>query len=677
MASLVSLVRNDSYAPDRLRAVIEHALELIGQPLTALIRPGDRVLVKPYLRHGSVRLPETRMVSHPAFVEAMLGLVRDSGGRPQLGDEGSRCPGKPQLHHEALWLHELAERFDTELVSFATSGGRVLQSGIPRPASYLLSTAVLDTDVVISLVNAQPHPSLVWSGALKNMFNAIIGAGNTQLSSLLPNAAELAGAVADVCRLARPTISVADMTTVCPGFKQALWRVGLIGASTDPVALDSTCLQALGWEPATIPSLTWGARLGVGEWQRESIVLRGLDWQDLPVITPACAAPSPEPPEPRLARAMRILNKTHLRPRPHIDRARCSDCTTCLQVCPLHAIGRDTAGRPRIDYRTCADCMVCADACHEKAIQLRPRGLRAVLEAPRTLARHLWRKGKAGHVWQIGGLAVRWHLERTHPVHPPRPLTRRDSKQEATTVNPFGKETDRQNGVALIVGAGPGLGSALARRFAQAGMDVAVIARNGRRLDALVAELDALGVTARAYACDITDDGAVSHMVRAVCGELGVPQLAVYNVEHFGPGHVVDIETAAFLECWRVNCLGAFLVGREVAKAMLTRGCGTLIFTGATAATRGRDGYANMAVGKWGQRALAQCMARELGPKGIHVAHVILDGGILKDTAPTFMQERMLGLFPDQIAENYLALHRQHPSTWTQELDLRPWLEKF
>lgn len=677
MSSLVSLVRNESYAPDALRQSIEQALALIGQPLRQLIRPGDRVLIKPYLRHGSVRQPETRMVSHPAVVEAVLGLVCDCGGRPQLGDEGSRRPGYPQLHHEALWLHLLAERFSAELVSFATSGGRVVPSAIPQPASYLLSRAVLDADSVISLVNAQPHPSLMWSGALKNMFNTIIGAGNTQLSALLPDAAELAGAVADVCRLARPSISVADMTSVCPGFKQELWRVGLLGASTDPVALDSACLQALGWEPGTIPSLKWGARLGVGAWEREAITLRGMDWQDLPVLTPPSPSASPEPPEPRLARTLRILSKTRLRPRPRIDRRRCTDCTTCQQACPLQAINRDTNGRLQIDYRRCADCLVCADACQQQAIQLRPQGLAAALQAPRTLAHRLWQRGKAGHVWRIGGLAVRWHLERSHPVHPPRPAQPRAHDQESAPVNPSLQNAREESGVALIVGAGPGLGSALARRFALAGMDVAVVARDGRRLDSLVAELHALGVAARAYACDVTDDGAVSRMVGQVCGELGVPRLAVYNVEHFGPGHVVDIETAAFLECWRVNCLGAFLFGREVAKAMLTRASGTLIFTGSTAATRGREGYANMAVGKWGQRALTQCMARELGPKGIHVAHVILDGGILKKNAPTFMQERMLGLFPEQIADNYLALHRQHPSTWTQELDLRPWMEKF
>lgn len=676
MSSLVSLVRNESYAPDTLRRAIEQALALIRQPLDRLIRPGDRILIKPYLRHGSVRQPETRMISHPAMVEAMLDLVRDCGGRPVLGDEGSRHPDQAQLHHEALWLHLLAERYGAELVSFATAGGRVLPSRIPRPASYLLSRAVLDADAVISLVNPQPHPWLIWSGAVKHMFNTIIGAGNTQLSTLLPGAVELAGAVADVCRLARPSLSVADMTSVCPGFKQELWRVGLLGASTDPVALDSACLQALGWEPAEIPTLAWGTRLGVGHWSRDAIALHGLSWEDLPIFTAPRPRIAPEAPEPPLARALRILNKTTLRPRPHIDKTRCTGCTVCIRACPVQAIAQDHPGRPRIDYKACADCLVCVDACHEKAIQLRPHGWVAALQAPRTLAHRLWQRGKAGHVWHLGKVALRWHLETAHPVRQPRPTAPRIPLQEPASMIPSEQEA-RESGVALVVGAGPGLGSALARRFARAGMDVAVVARDGQRLDKLVQELHALGVAARAYACDITDDQAVTEMVRAVCGELGVPRLATYNVEHFGPGHVVDIDTAAFLECWRVNCLGAFLVGREVAKAMLTRACGTLIFTGATAATRGRDGYANMAVGKWGQRALAQCMARELGPKGIHVAHVILDGGILKDSAPAFMHERMLGLFPEQIADNYLALHRQHPSTWTQELDLRPWIEKF
>lgn len=241
----------------------------------------------------------------------------------------------------------------------------------------------------------------------------------------------------------------------------------------------------------------------------------------------------------------------------------------------------------------------------------------------------------------------------------------------------FSQSNAHRSRPALVVGAGPGLGRALARRFGKAGMHVAVVARDGERLTNLVTELQSEGISANAYTCDATSDAEVRAMVRQVTRHLGVPNVAIYNVEQYGPGDVVEIETDAFLDCWRVNCLGAFLLGREVGRAMLTCGSGTIIFTGATAAMRGRQGFANLAVGKWGQRALAQCMARELGPKGIHVAHVVIDGGILKSTAIAFMRERMLALYPDQIAETYYALHCQHPSAWTQEVDLRPWLENF
>lgn len=675
-ASVVALVRNTSYQAEALRQSVEHALALIGQPLSRLIRPGDRVLVKPYLRHGPMRAPETRMVSHPALIEALIGMVRDCGGHPLLGDEGSRHLRRTQPPPDEMWFHLLAERAGAELVSFAKAGGRLVPSGIPRPGQYLLSRAVLDADVVINLANAVLHPTFVWSGAVKNMFNAVVGAGNAQLFELLREHDALNAAVADLCRLARPTLSLSDMTTVCPDSKADLWRVGLIGASTDPVALDSASVQALGWDPGQIGSLVWGQRLGLGQWARQHIDLRGLSWAELPVFAQAPRTATAIAAESRVQRTLRIVNKTTLRPRPIIDGERCTSCTDCIRICPIGAIAAAPHGRPLIDYARCVDCMVCADACGEQAIRPGMRGWPAAALWPLQLARKAWRRSKTGYVWHVGNVSIRLQFKKTKPVRKPRPaappgITRKEGHMQASS-NPQGT-----GGVALIVGVGPGLGTSLARRFAREGMDIALVARDGHRLEALVTELEGLGVTARIYPCDITEDPAVTAMVRAVCSELDVPRLAVYCTEHFGPGHVVDIETAAFVDCWEVNCLGAFLVGREVARAMLTRGAGTLIFTGATAAMRGREGYANMAVGKWGQRALAQCMARELGPKGIHVAHVIIDGGILKEGGSALQWERMAGLYPDEIAENYLALHRQHPSTWTQELDLRPWLEKF
>jgi NAD(P)-dependent dehydrogenase (short-subunit alcohol dehydrogenase family) len=166
-------------------------------------------------------------------------------------------------------------------------------------------------------------------------------------------------------------------------------------------------------------------------------------------------------------------------------------------------------------------------------------------------------------------------------------------------------------------------------------------------------------------------------MLKCVVEEMGIPDLVVYNVEHFIPGTILDIETPAFEECWRAMTLGGFIVGREVARLMVPRGSGTIIYTGATGAVRGRADYINMAVGKFGVRALSQSMARDLGPKGIHVAHVILDGGILSNRSGSEARERSSAMYPEHIAEVYYQLHLQHRSTWTQEMDLRTWVEKF
>lgn len=252
-----------------------------------------------------MRAPESRMVSHPALIETVIGMVRDCGRRPTLGDEGSRYLRRTQPPPDEMWFHLLAERAGAELVSFAKAGGRLVPSGIPSPRQYLLSRAVLDADVVINLANAVLHPTFVWSGAVKNMFNAVVGAGNAQLFELLRDHDALNAAVADLCRLSRPTLSLSDMTTVCPDSKADLWRVGLRGASTDPVALDSVSVQALGWDPEQIGSLVWGQRLGLGQWARQDIDLRGLSWADLPVFAQAQrkATPRAAPAVPTASRS--------------------------------------------------------------------------------------------------------------------------------------------------------------------------------------------------------------------------------------------------------------------------------------------------------------------------------------------------------------------------------------
>ena len=243
---------------------------------------------------------------------------------------------------------------------------------------------------------------------------------------------------------------------------------------------------------------------------------------------------------------------------------------------------------------------------------------------------------------------------------------------------------EKRHEVALIVGVGPGLGFALARRFARAEMNVAIAGRRAEKLETMAAECCGIAHGARAYTCDATVERDVESLFRQVSSDLGEPHLVVYNAGAFVPQGILDTSLEEFERCWRVGCLGGFLVGRAAARAMAPRATaggpgGTILFTGATASLRGSARFHNLAVGKFGLRALAQSMARELQPIGIHVAHVVIDGRIRsriaeehgeKDAADTMLD-------PDAIAETYYQLHHQPRSAWTLEADLRPWVEKF
>jgi NAD(P)-dependent dehydrogenase (short-subunit alcohol dehydrogenase family) len=231
--------------------------------------------------------------------------------------------------------------------------------------------------------------------------------------------------------------------------------------------------------------------------------------------------------------------------------------------------------------------------------------------------------------------------------------------------------------VAVIVGVGSGLGFALVKRFAKAGMAIAMAARHREKLEQLLEKEPIEG--ARAYACDATDQAAVDRLFKEVDRDLGPPEVVVFNAGAFQPGGILEIDPAEFERCWRIGCLGGLLVGQAAARRMVANGRGTILFTGATAALRGSARFANLAVPKFGLRALAQCMARELGQKGIHVAHVIIDGQIHSERYAHLAAERGADalLEPDAIAEMYYQLHAQPRSAWTLELDLRPWSEKF
>jgi NAD(P)-dependent dehydrogenase (short-subunit alcohol dehydrogenase family) len=241
-------------------------------------------------------------------------------------------------------------------------------------------------------------------------------------------------------------------------------------------------------------------------------------------------------------------------------------------------------------------------------------------------------------------------------------------------------------GGAIVVGVGAeaGLGGALCKRFARGGLHVFVAGRTPARLDAVVTAIRIADGAATAIPTDTTREKDVLALFDAAEQEIGAPpEVVIYNA---GNNAFVDFrktEAEFFEDMWRVACFGGFLVGREAARRLVPTGRGSVLFTGASASVRGRPGFAHFSAAKAGLRMIAQSMAREYGPQGIHVAHVIVDGGIagerLRTFAPQFVQAKgedgLLDL--DAIAETYWQIHTQHPTAWTHEVDLRPFKEPF
>lgn len=244
----------------------------------------------------------------------------------------------------------------------------------------------------------------------------------------------------------------------------------------------------------------------------------------------------------------------------------------------------------------------------------------------------------------------------------------------------------KSTAVVVGVGAEQGLGAATCRRFASEGHHVLVAGRSEAKIEQVVRTIVAAGGSAEPVTTDATNEGQVIRLFdRAmVPGEgLAPADLVVFNAGNNQRIDFRELTARAFEEFWRVGCFSGFLVGREAARRLVPLGRGTVIFTGASGSLRGKPGYAQFAAAKAGLRTIAQSMAREYGPQGVHVAHVVIDGGInghrLLSRVPDLAKQRgedgLLSI--DAIAETYWQLHRQHPSAWTQEIDLRPFKEPF
>jgi NAD(P)-dependent dehydrogenase (short-subunit alcohol dehydrogenase family) len=235
----------------------------------------------------------------------------------------------------------------------------------------------------------------------------------------------------------------------------------------------------------------------------------------------------------------------------------------------------------------------------------------------------------------------------------------------------------------IVIGAGDALGGAIGRRFAREGYATVIVRRHAEQLEPLAAAIRDAGGEAHPFGVDARQEDQMVALFAKVEAEIAPVEVCVFNIGANVRFPIAETTARVFLKVWEMACFSGFLAGREAAKLMTPRGRGTVIFTGATASVRGRDGFAAFAAAKHGLRAVAQSMARELGPKGVHVAHTIIDGAIDTAWIAENFPERyaMKGqdgiLNPEHIADAYWALHAQPRDAWTHELDLRPWMEAW
>ena len=235
----------------------------------------------------------------------------------------------------------------------------------------------------------------------------------------------------------------------------------------------------------------------------------------------------------------------------------------------------------------------------------------------------------------------------------------------------------------LVIGAGDATGGAIARRFAREGYIACVTRRSADKLVPLVEQIRAEGGQAHAFGSDARKEEAMISLVEGIERDIAPIEVAVFNIGANVRFGITETTSRVYQKVWEMACFSGFLMGRETAKVMLTRGRGTIIFTGATASLRGREGYAAFAGAKHALRALAQSMARELWPKNIHVAHPVIDGAIdtewIRSNFPEryALKEQQGIVSPDSIAEAYWQIHRQPRDAWTHETELRPWLESW
>ena len=381
--ALVAAATNDSYSNSSVTKAVQHLLETLEPCLSAVVKRGDRVLVKVNMGCSGVRDPALRLTTHPAVAEAIITALQDCGAVVSFGDDVARSGKHCEGIYEVTGMLHVARRTGAKLVDFVSVGAREVRSGLLYPRKYLITNAYFDADVVINAASCRSGPVVVgMSGAIKNMFGCVVGVRKQLIHNLFDVYPRKFGrAIADIHRVIPADLSFLDLTSVAEagGITLAVRPVGLVLASTDPVALDTVAAHSIGYEHLPIWPTYYGGKLGLGCNSMDRIDIRGLDWAAFP--KPRLQYPFIRPlvkvsPYSKVSRA---VNNTMLRPRPVIAAALCTGCGDCAQRCPVHCIEHGPNNVYKINLRSCVDCGCCIKVCDTAAAHIEFVGLAKVL----------------------------------------------------------------------------------------------------------------------------------------------------------------------------------------------------------------------------------------------------------------------------------------------------------
>ncbi len=356
-SAFVSAAQNDCHAREVVSAAVRSVVDHLEPPLSSLIRRGDRVLLKANMGCSGFRDPQERVTSHPAYLEAIIECLLDCGARVTFGDDVARTAQYQRIWHKT-GMSEVAKRTGARLADFVQAGGREVRGFLQFPKTYLITNLVFDADVIVNAANCRSLSKVVLSGAIKNMFGAMLGLRKLRIHQLFPDPSEFARVIVDIHRVVKPSVSFLDLTTVIEGqgVADAIRPVGVILGSTDAVALDTLAAHAIGYDRLTIWTSIHGNAVGLGSNQIDRIIVRGLEWDSFE--KKRLLYPEPEPPyrESLTDQVTRRLNNTILRPRPVIASQTCTACGACASRCPVGAIRRSPHEKFSIDLDQCPDC---------------------------------------------------------------------------------------------------------------------------------------------------------------------------------------------------------------------------------------------------------------------------------------------------------------------------------